>query len=80
MGREGKIAVAVFWITLIILCTLVGRNTSAVNASTDLDARQEYERVVLGCNSSGALTSTNPDLRKLCDVTLPQLAKQQKGK
>jgi hypothetical protein len=73
MSRELKIAVAVIWVLLIILATLIQRNTNAVIAGNEIGKRQEYERVLLGCNTSGALGSVDPEVRHLCIVVLPQL-------
>lgn len=76
MTKEARVVAAVLWFTLVVLCSLFVRNTEAVNAGNDLGERQEYQRVLIGCNSAGALTSENPMLRKLCDEYLLEIAEK----
>jgi hypothetical protein len=76
MSKESRIAAAVLWFTLVALASLLVRNTEAVNQGNDIGKRQEYQRVLLGCNSAGALQSTDAMLRELCDVRLLELAEE----
>lgn len=43
------------------------------DSDQEADLRAEYQRVVLGCNTSGAIESTDELLRELCDEELPRL-------
>lgn len=76
MTKESRVAVAVLWFTLVALCSLLVRNTGAVNEGNENAKRQEYERVLLGCNTAGAMESEDPLLRELCDVRLAELAEE----
>lgn len=53
---------------------LEDQSDAAIEADEDRLAA-EFQRVVLGCNTEGALHSNDQYLRELCDVHLPTLAK-----
>jgi hypothetical protein len=48
-----------------------------VDQEADTDRLQSsYERIVLGCNTAGAIESRDRFLRRLCDVTLVTVASE----
>lgn len=80
MSKEVRIVSLVFAILLIGVCVLLNENIETSKDSNKLQEvtqetliRQEYERVLLGCNSAGAIDSEDPWLRELCDETLPEI-------
>jgi hypothetical protein len=76
MNREIRIVVFIMWMTLVAVASLVVRNTNVVLEGNNIGERQEYQRVLLGCNTAGARESTDPMLRELCDVRLLELAEE----
>lgn len=79
MSKDLKIVAFILWITIVVLCSLILRNTEAVDEGNNISKRQEYQRVLLGCNSAGAIESDDPDLRELCDETFLKISEEYGG-
>ena len=75
--KEARFIAFVFAVILIVLCILMQQSTQAQKEQNDLlteadNDRQsaEYQRILIGCNTAGAIESTDPFLRELCDEYL----------
>jgi hypothetical protein len=83
MNKQTKFVAFVFAILLTGVCILVYRNTQAVQQSNQIEQQEhedllsgEYHRILLGCQTSGAIESTDVWLRELCDERLPEIRKE----
>jgi hypothetical protein len=81
--KEVRFVGAIVIILMILGCYLLAENTDVMRDANDIsrerqeiDLRSEYERVVLGCNTQGAVVSEDPLLRELCDETLFELREE----
>lgn len=73
LNKEFRIAGAVVFLTLVILCSLINRNTNAVNHGNVLGEQQQYQRVLIACQTPASIESQDKYLRELCDKTLPKM-------